>query len=134
MFLDVLSWILLLSGGVFGVISAVGVLRMPDVYTRMHAASIADTIAIGLTFGGMMLQAGLTIITIKLVLILVFIFFASPTTTHALAKAAIAGGIKPILHEDRRKKTSNKKPKKRSSKTPKKSSNKTPKKSKGGNS
>jgi multicomponent Na+:H+ antiporter subunit G len=107
-FLDILSWILILSGGVFGVISAIGVLRMPDIYTRMHAASIADTIALGLMCGGMMLQAGWTIVTIKLILILVFIFFASPTTTHALAKAAIAGGIKPILHEDRRKKVSDK--------------------------
>jgi len=104
MFLDVLSWILLLSGGVFGVISAIGVLRMPDVFTRMHAASIADTIAIGLMFGGMMLQEGWTIVSVKLVLILLFMLFASPTTTHALAKAAIAGGVKPLLHEDRRKK------------------------------
>jgi multicomponent Na+:H+ antiporter subunit G len=54
-------------------------------------------------FAGMMLQAGWTIVTVKLILILLFIFFASPTTTHALAKAAVAGGIKPILHEDRRK-------------------------------
>lgn len=104
--LDILSWILIMAGGILGVISAVGVLRMPDVYTRMHAASIADTLAIGLMFTGMMLQAGWTIVTIKLILILLFIFFASPTTTHALAKAAIAGGIKPILHEDRRKKAS----------------------------
>ncbi len=107
--LDILSWILIMAGGILGVISAVGVLRMPDVYTRMHAASIADTLAIGLMFTGMMLQAGWTIVTIKLILILLFIFFASPTTTHALAKAAIAGGIKPILHEDRRKKVSKRK-------------------------
>ena len=110
--LDIFSWILIMAGGILGVISAVGVLRMPDVYTRMHAASIADTSAIGLMFTGMMLQAGLTIVTIKLILILLFIFFASPTTTHALAKAAIAGGIKPILHEDRRKKVSKRKTRK----------------------
>ena len=110
--LDILSWILIMAGGILGVISAVGVLRMPDVYTRMHAASIADTLAIGLMFTGMMLQAGWTIVTIKLILILLFIFFASPTTTHALAKAAIAGGIKPILHEDRRKKVSKRKTRK----------------------
>lgn len=110
--LDIFSWILIMAGGILGVISAVGVLRMPDVYTRMHAASIADTLAIGLMFTGMMLQAGWTIVTIKLILILLFIFFASPTTTHALAKAAIAGGIKPILHEDRRKKVSKRKTRK----------------------
>jgi multicomponent Na+:H+ antiporter subunit G len=112
MLLDIVSWILILAGGIFGIISAIGILRMPDVYTRMHAASIADTMAIGLIFAGLMLQAGWTIVTVKLILILLFIFFASPTTTHALAKAAIAGGIKPILHEDRRKKTPKKKPRK----------------------
>ena len=109
MFLDIVSWILIITGGIFGIISAIGILRMPDVYTRMHAASIADTMAIGLMFTGMMLQAGWTIVTVKLILILLFIFFASPTTTHALAKAAIAGGVKPILHEDRREKISKKK-------------------------
>jgi len=104
MLLDTLSWVLILSGGIFGLISAVGVLRMPDIFTRIHAASIADTMALGLMFAGMMIQAGWTIVTVKLMLILLFVFFASPTTTHALAKAAIAGGIKPVLHEDRRKK------------------------------
>jgi multicomponent Na+:H+ antiporter subunit G len=112
MLLDTLSWVLILSGGMFGIISAVGVLRMPDIFTRMHAASIADTMALGLMFAGMMIQAGWTIVTVKLILILLFIFFASPTTTHALAKAAIAGGVKPVLHEDRRKKISKKKSRK----------------------
>jgi multicomponent Na+:H+ antiporter subunit G len=112
MFLDILSWILILSGGTFGIISAIGVLRMPDVFTRMHAASIADTMALGLMFAGMMLQAGWTIVTVKLILILLFVFFTSPTTTHALAKAAIAGGVKPVLHEDRRKKISKNKSRK----------------------
>jgi multicomponent Na+:H+ antiporter subunit G len=107
MLLDTLSWVLILSGGIFGIISAVGVLRMPDIFTRIHAASIADTMALGLMFAGMMIQAGWTIVTVKLMLILLFVFFASPTTTHALAKAAIAGGIKPVLHEDRRKKKLN---------------------------
>ena len=109
MALDIASWICLVLGGLFGIISAIGLLRMPDVFTRMHAASIGDTMAPGLMCVGMMLQTGLNIITIKLALILLFMFFASPTTTHALAKAAIAGGVKPSLHEDRRKKTRRKK-------------------------
>ena len=101
---QIASWACLLIGGVFAVISAIGLIRMPDVFTRMHAASIGDTLALGLMVIGMMLQAGLSIVSIKLTLILLFMFFASPTTTHALAKAALAGGIKPMLHEDRRKK------------------------------
>jgi len=102
MFIDILSWILIVIGGTFSIISAVGILRLPDVYTRMHAAGIGDTLALGALCGGMILQAGWTFVTIKLLLILLFMFFASPTTTHALAKAAIAGGLKPLIDEDRR--------------------------------
>ncbi|MDP7624728.1 MAG: monovalent cation/H(+) antiporter subunit G [Rhodospirillales bacterium] len=101
MAIDILSWILIVIGGGLSIISAVGILRLPDVFTRMHAAGIGDTLALGSLCAGMMLQAGWTIVTIKLALILLFMFFASPTTTHALAKAAIAGGVKPILDEDR---------------------------------
>jgi len=101
MAIDMLSWILIVIGGGLSIISAVGILRLPDVFTRMHAAGIGDTLALGSLCAGMMLQAGWTIVTIKLALILLFMFFASPTTTHALAKAAIAGGVKPILNEDR---------------------------------
>jgi multicomponent Na+:H+ antiporter subunit G len=102
MAIDILSWILIVIGGVFSIISAIGILRFPDVYTRMHAAGIGDTLALGALVAGMILQAGWTIVTAKLLLILLFMFFASPATTHALAKAAIAGGAKPILDEDRR--------------------------------
>tara|TARA_S200000501_G_scaffold78958_1_gene70745 strand:+ start:9105 stop:9332 length:228 start_codon:yes stop_codon:yes gene_type:complete len=68
----------------------------------MHAAGLGDTLALGAFGLGMMLQAGWTIVSVKLLLILLFMFFASPTTTHALAKAAMAGKIKPIVAQDRR--------------------------------
>jgi len=93
--LDVLSWILLLAGTAFCVIGAVGLLRMPDFFTRMHAASVTDTLGAGLILAGLMLQAGFTLVTVKLVTIALLIFFTSPTATHALAKAAIARGIGP---------------------------------------
>ena len=101
MIIEYLSWIFIIIGSVFSVISAIGILRLPDVYTRMHAAAIGDTLALGSLAFGMMLQAGWTIVTVKLSLILLFMFFAAPTTPHALAKAALAGGAKPILEEDR---------------------------------
>lgn len=100
--IDILSWMCMVGGGVFLVISAVGVYRFPDVFTRMHAASVGDTLALGLMMAGMVLQAGFTLATVKLLLILLFMFFAGPATTHALAKAAISGGVNPILSEDRR--------------------------------
>ncbi|MDA0224681.1 MAG: monovalent cation/H(+) antiporter subunit G [Proteobacteria bacterium] len=95
MVLDILSWTLLLGGTAFCLIGAVGLLRMPDFFTRMHAASVTDTLGAGLILAGLMLQAGFTLVMVKLVAIGLLIFFTSPTATHALAKAAIARGIGP---------------------------------------
>jgi multicomponent Na+:H+ antiporter subunit G len=94
--IDILSWILLVGGSVLCIIGAVGVVRFPDLFSRMHAASIVDTGGAGLILLGLILQAGLTLVAIKLVLIGAFIFFTSPTGTHALAHAALGDGIKPL--------------------------------------
>jgi multicomponent Na+:H+ antiporter subunit G len=93
--LDILSWIMLTSGGVFVFIGGLGALRMPNLYTRMHAASLTDTMAAVLILGGIMLQAGLTLATIKLAAILLFLLLTSPTASNALASAAILAGVKP---------------------------------------
>ncbi|MBL4623009.1 MAG: monovalent cation/H(+) antiporter subunit G [Immundisolibacteraceae bacterium] len=98
--LDSLSWLLLLSGCACLLISAIGLLRMPDLFTRMHAAGIGDTLGAILVLAGLMLQAGLSITLVKLVLILFFLLFTSPTACHALARAALAGGQKPLLAEN----------------------------------
>jgi len=95
--LEALSWVLLAAGGAFCVIGAAGMLRMPDFFTRMHAAGVTDTLGAGLILLGLVLQAGLTLVTVKLVAIGLLIFFTSPTATHALAKAALARGLKPLL-------------------------------------
>ena len=96
-FRDILSWVLLSSGGAFCMIGALGLLRMPDFYTRMHAASVIETLGAGLLLLGMMLQAGLTLISVKLLIIGVLLFFTSPTATHALARAAHLRGVEPKL-------------------------------------
>ena len=97
--LDIASWVLIAAGGTFLVIGAIGALRFPDFFTRQHAAGITDTGGAGFLLVGLMLQGGLTIVTVKLVLILIFIFFTSPTATHALAQAALSSGLKPILYD-----------------------------------
>ncbi len=99
---DIVSWIFILLGCFFLVVGGIGVLRLPDVYTRMHAAGITDTMATGLLVVGMAFQAGFTLVTVKLLLIVLFTFFASPTASHALAQAALSAGIKPQLADDRR--------------------------------
>ena len=100
--IDALSWIFLAAGGAFCVIGAVGLVRMPDFYTRVHAASITDTLGAGLMLAGMVLQAGLTLVAVKLLMIGVLLLFTSPTATHALVKAAMARGVKPLLAQEGR--------------------------------
>lgn len=97
--INALSWLLLVAGGFFCIVGALGMLRMPDFYTRMHAASVVDTLGAGLVLLGLGLQAGWTLVAVKLMMIALIIFFASPTATHALAKAAMTRGLKPTLHE-----------------------------------
>jgi len=97
---DIVSWTLLLSGAAFLFIAGIGILRLPDVFTRMHAAGIGDTLAAALIVGGLMVQSGFTLVTVKLLFVLLFLFFTSPTATHALAKAALAGRVKPLLTKE----------------------------------
>jgi multicomponent Na+:H+ antiporter subunit G len=98
--LNGLSWASLVVGGVFCVIGALGLVRMPDFYTRMHAASVIETLGAGFILLGLMLQAGLTLVLVKLLVLGMLIFFASPTATHALARAAMIRGQKPLLAEE----------------------------------
>lgn len=93
--IDILSWVLLTSGGFFVLVGGIGALRLPNFYTRMHAASVTDTMATFLIIAGVMLQAGLTLATLKLFGILVFLILTSPTASYALANAALLSGVKP---------------------------------------
>lgn len=95
--LDVVSWLCLTAGGLFCLVGAVGMLRMPDFYTRLHAASVIETLGGGLILLGLLLQAGFSLVSIKLIFVGLLVFFASPTATHALAKAAMERGLKPLL-------------------------------------
>jgi len=97
--LDILSWICLLGGAIFLLIGAIGVLRFPDFYTRLHAVSICDTLGAGLVLVGLMLQGGLSLVTVKLLLMFYFMIFTGPTAVHALAKAALQGKLKPVVDE-----------------------------------
>jgi len=94
---ELLSWVCLLAGGFFCVVGGIGFIRMPDFYTRMHAASVIETLGAGLLLLGLMIQAGLSLVTAKLLMIGLLIFFTSPTATHALAKAALLRGLPPLL-------------------------------------
>ena len=92
---DWLSWFCLITGAFFLITGTLGIVRLPDVFSRMHGAGMVDTLGIMLMLVGLMFQAEEWIVVAKLGLILMFIFFTAPTTTFALARAAINGGIDP---------------------------------------
>ncbi len=108
MIIDILSWICLLAGGALGIIGGIGIHRFPDFYSRLHAAGITDTLCAMLILLGLGLQAGLTLAAFKLALIFLFLFFTTPTASHALAKAALHSGLKPKLDGDNAKESLNK--------------------------
>jgi multicomponent Na+:H+ antiporter subunit G len=93
--LDLASWLLLLAGGLACVVGGLGLLRMPDFYTRIHAASVSDAVGAGLILAGLLLQAGSVLVALKLVVVGLLIFFTSPAATHALARAAMHRGLEP---------------------------------------
>lgn len=94
---DIVSGGLLAAGSIFLLIGAVGVLRFPDFYTRLHPAGITDTAGAGLVLAGLMVESGFNLITAKLVLVLLLVVFTSPVSCHATARAALASGLKPLL-------------------------------------
>lgn len=96
---DILSWLLLLAGSFLGISGAIGLFRFPDFYSRVHAASVTDTLCALLIISGLVLQAGFTLITVKLIIVLLFLWYTSPVAGHALVKAAHYHGLKPLLSD-----------------------------------
>lgn len=102
--LDILSWLFILGSAGFMLTGAIGIIRMPDFYTRLHAASLTDTMGATFMVAGLMLQCGWTSTPVRLLLMLLFIYFTSPVSTHALAHAAYFAGLRPQLAPDAGKK------------------------------
>lgn len=94
--LDIASWGLLIAGGAFVFVGGLGALRMPDFYTRMHAASLTDTLGTILVLSGIVLQAGLSLATVKLLAIMIFLLLTGPTAAYALANAARLAGVRTM--------------------------------------
>ena len=97
MILDILGWVLLCAGGFFCVIGALGLNRMPDVFTRMHATSVADTLGVGLLVLGMAVQTTDWTVWVRLAIILIVLYVTGAVASHALARAALHDGSKPLL-------------------------------------
>lgn len=92
----ILAGVFLLAGAAFVLIGCLGLWRLPDFYTRLHAAGITDTLGLSLMLIGMMVLAGWTLVTVKLLFVLVLILVTSPAATHAVANAAYTVGLRPF--------------------------------------
>ena len=99
--MDLIVTILLISGAFFFAIGTIGILRFPDFYARLHAAGKCDTLAAILSLAGITLynlhefSFGNILVSCKVLAIIIFVFIASPTATHAITKAALLVGVKP---------------------------------------
>lgn len=92
---DVMGWAFILSGSLFMIIGAVGAVRFPDFWTRLHAISVIDTGGMLLLTAGMVMQSPDWLIAIKLIFIGIFLFITGPTASHAVANAALVSGLMP---------------------------------------
>jgi len=96
-----LTWIFLLVGSAFVLIGGLGVMRFPDVFSRTHGAGLTDTMGAGFILVGLMFESGLSAETVRLVLILLFLWYTSPLASYALAKAALAAGLRPMTKPEK---------------------------------
>ena len=97
--LEIISWILLISGSFFAIVGGIGIIRMPEFYSRLHGGGVTDTLGAGLIVVGLLFQVegGVSLTTAKLAMILFFLLVTSPSSCHALAKSAMSQGVKPVL-------------------------------------
>ena len=92
-----LSGISLAIGTAALLVGGVGLIRLPDMFSRIHAAGMIDTAGVGFIILGMMLYEGFSLISIKLAAVAVFLFFTSPIASHAVAQVAHRAGFSPVL-------------------------------------
>jgi multicomponent Na+:H+ antiporter subunit G len=92
-FLEIASLALLTAGVFFLLVGSIGLIRLPDFYTRIHAAAKSDTLGLGLAITGLAIHQGLTITTGKLLVVVAFVAITNPVGIHALARAAHISGL-----------------------------------------
>lgn len=97
-----LGCIFMVLGAFFFLAGTVGFYRLPDFFTRMHAIGKSDTLGAFLSLVGVALCAGWSLVSVKLLLVALFILIANPAATHAIARAALAAGVRPWTTGKRR--------------------------------
>ncbi|TVQ67046.1 MAG: Na+/H+ antiporter subunit G [Balneolaceae bacterium] len=103
-FINIISILLIALGIIFMFVGSVGIIRLPDFYSRTHAVSKSDTLGIIFVMLGLVVYEGATQSSLKLILIILFIALSNPVGTHALARAALKKGLNPFFSDDQLKK------------------------------
>ena len=93
--MNVVAGVMLVLGFGFVLTGVIGILRLPDFYCRLHAMGKCDTLGVGLMIGGLAVHEGFTMVSAKMLLVVVFVSLANPTATHALGRAAVRAGVAP---------------------------------------
>lgn len=96
-----ISALFIVIGIAFMLMGSIGILRLPDFYSRTHAVSKSDTLGIAFVILGLVIYEGFTQSSLKLLLVVLFIALANPVGTHALAKAALHKGLKPLITDNK---------------------------------
>lgn len=104
--LVIISWFFLLCGSFFAVVGGIGIVRLPEFFSRMHGGGITDTLGAALIIIGLCFAAGDWLVVVKLLMILFFLFMTAPSSCHALARSALSQGVKPVLEIDSVRKSS----------------------------
>lgn len=97
---DLASWILILAGSFFLIVGGIGLNRMPDVFSRLQATGVSDTVGAGFLLLGLVFQAGFTLVAVKLIFLILIFLFTAPVATHAVTRAALAVGVRPQLFDE----------------------------------
>lgn len=95
----IVAMVLIVGGVFFLTVSSIGLLRLPDFYTRTHAVGKSETLGAILTLSGLAVYNGWELSTFKILFILIFVLIANPTATHAIARAALRSGLQPWIRK-----------------------------------
>ncbi|MCY4152489.1 MAG: monovalent cation/H(+) antiporter subunit G [Aestuariivita sp.] len=93
--IDIIAALLLVLGGFFSLFAGIGIVRMPDVYIRMHASTKVGTLASGLIMAGVAVHFSEPSVVIKSVLVILFLLLTAPIAAHMIGRAALHTGVKP---------------------------------------
>ena len=97
--MNIISIIFIIAGLFFLIVAAIGVVRLPDVFSRSHAVSLTDSLGAFLMLFGLALHEGLGINTLKILVVLVLLYILNPVISHATIRAALRAGLKPWENE-----------------------------------